>query len=363
MLRTASSCLSSVLVAPLSSLAPPSVRCAARLSGLALVVLGSSVVLAGPAAAVDDPTRPDVRVTHGPSCRPGGVVVEVTAGTVAYAVRLLTSRSAEPEDAAELASGATAVLRTGEVAWGETIDSRLEFVAADGSESYVDELVEYSFTRPTAEDCAAIGIPPQKTLPAAPAETAPAPAPVTEPAAGTSAPATLPGGTSTGGASPAPVAVPAGDTTGSPQPAGSSPAAAPVPATGASEVGADGTVTVRGTGFAAGEQVTVQLHGTGTVLAVVTAGPDGTVLAELRMPDGMPDGPATVELVAASSTVTVGVEPRAAAVRIDDAGAPSPSSELVPLATAAAVLVATTAGLVSTAGPRLRSARRRLPAG
>ena len=360
MLSTASSCLSSILLAPLASLAPPSVRYAARLSGLALVVLGSSVALALPAAAVDDPTRPDVQVTHGPSCRPGGVVVEVTAGTVAYAVRLLTSRSAEPEDAAELASGATAVLRTGEVAWGETIDSRLEFVAADGSGSYADELEEYSFTRPTAEDCAAIGIPPLKTLPAAPAEAAPPSA--TEPAAATPAPATLPGDTSTGGATSVPVPLPAGVATGSAQPAGSSPVPPPVPATGDSQVGADGTVTVRGTGFAAGEQVTVQLHGTGTVLAVLTAGPDGAVVAELRMPDGMPDGPATVELVAASSTVTVAVEPRAAAVRID-AGAPTASNELVPLATAAAVLVATTAGLVSTAGPRLRSARRRLPAG
>src|SRR5215203_3147214 len=47
---------------------------------------------AGAAAAIDDPTRPDARVTHGPSCRPGGLVVEVQAGTAPYSVRLATTR-------------------------------------------------------------------------------------------------------------------------------------------------------------------------------------------------------------------------------------------------------------------------------
>src|SRR3954449_2842900 len=88
---------------------------------------------AAPAAAIDAPTRPDAHVTHGPSCRPGGLVVEVQAGTLPYFVRLATTRRPAGEDEVELAPGQSAVLRTGDVAWGETIDGRLEFTARDGS--------------------------------------------------------------------------------------------------------------------------------------------------------------------------------------------------------------------------------------
>ena len=122
---------------------------------LALLCLGTA--LAGPAAAVDHDARPDARVTHGPSCRPGGVVVEVTGGTVAHAVTLATTRSPGGEDAAEVAPGAVVVLRTAPVEWGETIDPFLRYTALDGSgTAYVDDLPGYSFTRPAAEDCAAI---------------------------------------------------------------------------------------------------------------------------------------------------------------------------------------------------------------
>src|SRR3712207_6738502 len=124
---------------------------------MALALLCAGIALAGPAPAVDDAARPDSRVTHGPSCRPGGVVVEVTAGTVAYAVTLATTRAPEGEDSAELQPGQVAALRTGDVAWGETVDSRLEYTALDGSgTAYVDELEGFVFTRPAAEDCAAI---------------------------------------------------------------------------------------------------------------------------------------------------------------------------------------------------------------
>jgi hypothetical protein len=124
---------------------------------LALLMLGAGIATAVPAAAVEDPTRPDARVTHGPSCEPGGVVVEVTAGTAPYAVRLATTRVPGGEDAAELAPGESVVLRTAGVDWGETIDSRLEYTALDGSgTTYVDELDVYTFTRPTEADCAAI---------------------------------------------------------------------------------------------------------------------------------------------------------------------------------------------------------------
>src|SRR5919112_2000881 len=62
------------------------------LAGLFVALFPAAVATAGPAAAIDDPTRPDARVTHGPSCRPGGLVVEVQAGTTPYSVRLATTR-------------------------------------------------------------------------------------------------------------------------------------------------------------------------------------------------------------------------------------------------------------------------------
>jgi hypothetical protein len=154
-------------------------RSAPRGAAPATVVAGALLYLvgsAGPALAVDDLSRPDARVTHGPSCHPGGVVVEVTAGTAPYAVRLATTRMPAGEDEAVLDPGQTVVLETGDVDWGETIDSRLEYVALDGSgTAYVDELEDYSFTRPTEEDCAAIAPAP---LPATPGPSVPTPEPV-----------------------------------------------------------------------------------------------------------------------------------------------------------------------------------------
>ena len=137
----------------------------ARRSGYLLSVatgafLLSGIALASPAAAVDDPTKPDALVTNGPSCRPGGVVVEVRGGTVDYDVIFATTRSPGGEDAATVSAGSTVVLRSGDVAWGETIDGRLEYTALDGSgAAFVDELDGYTFTRPAEEDCAAITAP------------------------------------------------------------------------------------------------------------------------------------------------------------------------------------------------------------
>jgi hypothetical protein len=126
----------------------------------ALALLCAGIALAGPAAAVDDDARPDARVTHGPSCRPGGVVVEVAGGTVGHAVTLGTSRRPAGEQTAEVAPGAVVVLSTGPVDWGETIDPFLQYTALDGSGAgWVDELTGYDFTRPAAEDCAAISPP------------------------------------------------------------------------------------------------------------------------------------------------------------------------------------------------------------
>ncbi len=145
---------------PSAAAALPTARRSGSLLCLLAAALSAGVALAEPAAAVDDPSRPDSRVTHGPSCRPGGVVVEVTGGTVPYAVTLATTRSPLGEDSAEVRPGAIVVLSSGDVDWAETIDGRLEFTALDGSgTTFVDELEGYTFTRPAAEDCAAITVP------------------------------------------------------------------------------------------------------------------------------------------------------------------------------------------------------------
>jgi len=317
---------------------------AGLVAGLLTVLFGVAVAAAAPAAAIDDPTRPDARVTHGPSCRPGGLVVEVVAGTSPYSVRLATTRTPSGEDEAILGPGETVVLRTGDVAWGETIDGRLEFAAQDGSGvTYVDELQEYSFTRPTEEDCAAIAEPsdpepsspePSGTAsPSAPASpttsSAPAPSgsetPTPAPSAGSDTPA--PGGT-----------VPTGGAGGAPP----------------REVTAGHTVTLQAAGFLPGESVTIQLHGSDDVLATATAGPDGTVQTDVRIPSGTEAGPATVHIEGVESDVVADVALQVAAAPMPIAG--DGAGDIVPLAAAAVALVAAVGGLFSVVG-RQRSHR------
>jgi len=313
-------------------------------TGLVFVHLGAAIVLAAPAAAIDDPTRPEARVTHGPSCKPGGLVVEVVAGTVPYSVRLATTRTPAGEDEAQLQPGETVVLRSADLAWGETIDGRLEFTAGDGTgTAYIDELEEYSFTRPTREDCAAIAQP-----------TTPDPAPPTSAApSGTATPSSDPGSAAptTGSASPTPAP------TAAPRP---SDPAVPAPAEGAATppsraVSPGATVTVEASGFLPGELVTIQLREGGEVLGTATAGPDGTVQAEIRIPKEAAAGRTTVDLVGAESAVVADVELRIAGaervVATDD------WSDLVPLTAAAVALVGSVSGFVSVAGGQ-RAARR-----
>jgi hypothetical protein len=302
-----------------------------------LLLFGAAaVVTAAPAAAIDDPTRPDARVTHGPSCRPGGLVVEVVAGTAPYAVRLATTRTPSGEAEAVLAPGETVVLRSADVAWGETIDGRLEFTARDGSgTTYIDELEEYSFTRPTREDCDAV---------AAPTEPEPSPAPAAGP------------GTPDGGQAPSDTAAPTPSPSPAPRPSGAAdPAAGPGGPGSGTPVSAGGSVMLQASGFLPGELVTIQLNGSGDVLGTATAGADGTIQVEVRIPGRTSSGAATVELF---GTVSEVVTP----VRLEVARAETPVSDdgigdLVPLTAAAAALVATVAGLVSVAG-RQRSLRR-----
>jgi hypothetical protein len=324
----------------------------ALLSAVAgLLVLG--VAGAVPAAAVDDPTRPDARVTHGPSCHPGGVVVEVTAGTVAYAVTLATTRRPEGEDRTEVQPGATVVLRTGDVEWGETIDSRLEYAALDGSDTaYVDELDGFSYTRPAEEDCAAIAAPSSAAeVPSSGVAPAPAPSVDAPPAPGSSSDATPVPDVAPG--PPAPEAVP---DVPADVPADGPTAGAGAASASTRQVPAGGEVVLTGTGFAPGEEVTVRTAD-GTVLASVPAGPDGSVEVTVRVPAGADAGAATVELTGATSAVT-------AAVRLRVAAAAAPVDPLpLPLVAAGVALLASATGLVLAAGRRGSASARPRPSG
>ena len=305
-------------------------------TGFVLVLLALG---AAPAAAIEDPTRPDGHVTHGPSCKPGGLVVEVVAGTVPYFVRLATTRQPAGEDEATLQPGASVTLRTGDVAWGETIDGRLEYEALDGSgETFVDELETYSFTRPTREDCAAVAAPSDAAAPPAASPSAG----VASPSATGQNPSSSPTGHPSAGAGEPVSAAPADGTT----------------ASATRPVAAGGTVTLIGAGFLPGERVTIAVHGSDTVLGSGTAGADGTVQIEVRIPDGIDAGSATMDMFGHRSEMVADVELQIAA--LGSTTGDSGMGDLIPLVTAAAALVATTAGLVSVAG-RQRALGRRLP--
>jgi hypothetical protein len=318
---------------------------AGLVAGFVLVLVGAALAAAAPAEAVEDPSRPGARVTHGPSCRPGGLVVEVVAGTSPYFVRLATTRQPAGEDEVTLDPDGSAVLRTGDVDWGETIDGRLEFTARDGSGvTYVDELEEYTFTRPTREDCEAVASPP-------PPEPTPEPTPTS-----TTTPAPT---TGKGGGNPAPT----GDTgertpvptSGSGVPGRSgTPAATAADRSGSSgrQVAPGDRVTLRVPGFLPGERVTIQLHGSPDVLGSATAGPDGRVEAEVRIPARTAEGPATVDLVGGESDVIADVDVQVAAQETEVGRGGTFS--LLSLVAAAVALVATVAALVSEAGRRRR---------
>ncbi|MGY1698641.1 hypothetical protein [Geodermatophilus sp. SYSU D00766] len=303
-------------------------------------LLAGAVVLAAPALAADDPARPDSRVTHGPSCRPGGVVVEVTAGTVPYAVTLATTRAPAGEDSAELQPGQVAVLRTAEVAWGETVDSRLEYTALDGSgTAYVDELDGFVFTRPAEEDCAAIA-PPTGAAEVPPVGAVPPPA--SPPSPGAPLPEAAPPADGAPAPEVAPLPVPDPLPPAPPAEGGDSPGSAVVAS--ASRVAAGDPVTLTGSGFAPGEVVTVQVAD-GGVLASVAAGPDGEVEATVVVP-GAAAGTTTLELVGSDSAVTAAVQ-----LRVASAATPvDPDPLPVPLVAAGLALVVTATALVLSAG-------------
>src|SRR3954447_18147927 len=138
----------------------------------ACALLAGGVALAGPAAAIEDPRRPDAEVTHGPSCGPAVVRVAVTNGTEAHHVALAFD-GVQEQDAADVGPGEQVELTSVDVDWGRTVDVTLTISDLDGT---AEEPIRFgTYTRPSAEDCEAVS-PTAPEPPAAPTTTAP-PAP------------------------------------------------------------------------------------------------------------------------------------------------------------------------------------------
>ena len=318
---------------------------------LLLLLAAGTVATAAPAAAAQDPSRPEGSVSRGPSCEPGGVAITVVAGTVPYRVVLATTRRPEGEDAADLAAGGTAVLHTGDIDWGETIDSRLVYTALDGSgATSTDELDDWTMTRPSYEDCAALSAPAPGSAPAtgtaAAGSSSPSSAAADATASGTSAPDT--GGAAAGGS------VPPSGGAGSAAPGPESAAAGPSAVVTAGAAGSDGAssravgagrpITVRGAGFRPGEDVVLRLHGTGAVLASGTAGADGSVQLALTVPPSA-SGTTDLELVGGTTRTSAPLRLQVAAQSsgVDGGGHPF----AVPPLAALLALLTTGGGLVA----------------
>uniref|UniRef100_UPI0034DFBC57 hypothetical protein n=1 Tax=Modestobacter roseus TaxID=1181884 RepID=UPI0034DFBC57 len=136
-------------------------------------VLVAGVALAPPAAAIDDPRQPGVEVTHGPSCGPAVVRVVVTNGTEPHRVALVFDGTTE-QAAADLPPGGQTELTSSDVDWGTTVDVSVTVTDPDGAADAPVELGTY--TRPSAEDCAAISAPPSAPVePVPPTSQAPPP--------------------------------------------------------------------------------------------------------------------------------------------------------------------------------------------
>jgi hypothetical protein len=308
-------------------------------AGLLVLVTGAALAAAGPAAAAEDTSRPVARIVKGPSCSPGGMVIDVVARTAGYSVRLATTRTPAGEDSGTVQPGATLRLHGADVAYGETVDSRLEYTALDAhGTSYVDELEDWTMTRPSKADCDAAAAMPSSGSSSDVAPSSPA-------ATSSSAAATGAAGATGSGQS----------------------SAAPQAATGASNwnagsaavtgIDSAGAYTLAGSGFQPGERVTVHLRGNGTVLASATAGPDGRVRARVQLPAA--DGAQSVDLVGDRSEVTAGVRLQVAAAQTTVE--PRGTGNLWALIAACLALVSTVGGLVSVLGsrravPRFRSA-------
>jgi hypothetical protein len=282
-------------------------RPALVLLAAACALLTAAIAVAGPASAIEDPRRPSAEITHGPSCGPGVIRVAVINGTRAQRVALVFDGAGE-QDSAVLSPGERAELVSADVDWGQTVDVSVTVAATDGTGG---EPIEFgTYTRPSAEDCAAISGPgPEVDPPSRPA----------------------PWGTTTVGTTTAPTSrstAPAADRAEQPgRPAGSASAAAVPPG---------GVVTVRATGFTPGEPVTVSMVGVETPLATVTAAADGSVEAVVQIPRGADPGAAVVELVGGLSTATAGMNLQLTARALP---VPAPTTSVPVLAAGVALIV------------------------
>lgn len=326
-----------------------------------LAAVGLGVVLAGPASAIDDPTQPSARLTHGPNCVDGFVRVAVTAGTETRTVTLVYDGS-ERLGSARLEREQSTELAGYEVDHGEQV--AVSVASADGTGAETTIPVG-DYTRPSQADCDAVTAPtssappPSTTAPSTPSS--PAPAPTTpEPTPSTPAPPppTTPAPPSPPAppprstpAPPPPTTVPS--TTATPPPP--APAELPPPAASASsvQVAPGGVVTLRGAGFRPGESVTVRIAGARDALATVTAGGDGSVEAVVQIPRDAGLGPATVQLVGVDSAVTAGIELQVAARELTSSG-----TTPLPLVVAGVSLLAAAVGLAAAAVRRPARTRR-----
>jgi hypothetical protein len=102
-------------------------------------------------------------------------------------------------------------------------------------------------------------------------------------------------------------------------------------------------VTIRGTGFDPGEQVSVTLAGATSPLATVTADEQGRVEAVVQIPRDVVLGPAVVELVGEQSSAATQVALEVAARETGEVAGSTPW----PLALAGLALIAVAAAMVA----------------
>ncbi|WP_104526047.1 hypothetical protein [Blastococcus atacamensis] len=268
-------------------------------------------------------------------------------------MRLATTRRPAGEDEVLLVAQGTAILQTGDVAPGETIDPRLEFTAGDGSGvTYVDELEDYTLTRPTTEDCEAVRNPPP-TPPSTPTATVEPTTPSASPSdggsTGTSTRPTTPSSSSRPTTPGPPPNTPTSTSGSVGAPTAGRPTADDDRPTSGGTVIPGGTVTLRGAGFLPGERVDVLLRGTETVIGTATADPGGEIRVDVVIPEAAETGPATLDLVGADSATSTGVDLQVAALD-DEVGGSGGALALASLVAAAVALVGTVGALVSALG-------------
>jgi hypothetical protein len=368
--------------------APARTHSVARLSAAVVLLAAAGVALAAPAAAAGDSRRPTATVTHGPSCGPGVVRTLVTNGSEPHTVALLLDGLAGQD--VVVPAGDQVELVSPDVDWGVTVHVLVAVTAADGTPEPPLDLKTY--TRPSAEDCAAVTSPTSGSAPppssSAPPATPDVPATpsgtepeTTPPTTGTPVPSTTGVPTTTPHTSTVPTTtVPTttgptttvprtprpgdpttsgpgtGTTSAAPQAGGPprtsgagtpSATAGPAASSSAAAVSPGGVVTLRATGFTAGEPVTVTIPGIDEPLTTVTAAADGSVETVVQIPRDAELGSTTVRFTGTDSATTAGLDLDVAARdRV------VPESTGSPAAVAAGVALVAAAGTLGVMGAR-----------